>query len=176
MRRLSSQVPSMVPSRLGLPVGQTGWCKSLEPQVLAMDVVSATTFLDAAILCLTNCPAGMILAVASMRNPDYVPTDWQTFLLTVFIMITQSVLSSMPTRWIANLNSVGTVVNIACLFITIIIIPAASKVTPKFQSSDFAWSIQNFTDWPDGIAVMMSFLAITWTMSGYGSFPYSIRP
>ncbi|KAH8734362.1 amino acid/polyamine transporter I [Ilyonectria robusta] len=113
--------------------------------------------------------AGMILAVASMRNPDYVPTDWQTFLLTVFIMITQSVLSSMPTRWIANLNSVGTVVNVACLFITIIIIPAASKVTPKFQSSDFAWSIQNYTDWPDGISVMMSFLAITWTMSGYDS-------
>ncbi|KAF7551930.1 hypothetical protein G7Z17_g4678 [Cylindrodendrum hubeiense] len=113
--------------------------------------------------------AGMILAVASMRNPDYVPTDWQTFLLTVFIMITQSVLSSMPTRWIANFNSVGSIVNIACLFITIIIIPAATTVTPKFQTSDFAWGIQNFTDWPDGVSVMMSFLAITWTMSGYDS-------
>ncbi|KAH7122171.1 putative amino acid permease [Dactylonectria estremocensis] len=113
--------------------------------------------------------AGMILAVASMRNPDYVPTDWQTFLLTVFIMITQSFLSSMPTRWIANFNSVGTVINVACLFITIIIIPAASTVKPKFQSSDFAWGIQNFTDWPDGVSVLMSFLAITWTMSGYDS-------
>ncbi|KAH7156719.1 amino acid/polyamine transporter I [Dactylonectria macrodidyma] len=113
--------------------------------------------------------AGMILAVASMRNPDYVPTDWQTFLLTVFIMITQSCLSSMPTRWIANFNSVGTVINVACLFITIIIIPTASTVKPKFQSSDFAWGIQNFTDWPDGVSVLMSFLSITWTMSGYDS-------
>jgi len=32
-------------------------------------------------------------------------------------------------------------------------------------------SIQNGTDWPDGIAVLMSFLAIIWTMSGYGMTP-----
>jgi amino acid transporter len=113
--------------------------------------------------------AGMILAVGSIRNPSYVPTNWQTFLLTVLIMIVQSFLSSMPTRWIANFNSVGTVVNIACLLITIIIIPAASKVSPKFQPNSFAWGIDNLTDFPDGIAVMMSFLAIAWTMSGYDS-------
>ncbi|KPM42238.1 putative amino-acid permease [Neonectria ditissima] len=113
--------------------------------------------------------AGMILAVASMRNPDYVPTDWQTFLLTVFIMITQSLLSSMPTRWIANFNSVGSIINVACLLITIIIIPTATTATPKFQTSDLAWGIENFTDWPDGTAMLMSFLAITWTMSGYDS-------
>ncbi|KAK7427347.1 GABA/polyamine transporter [Neonectria magnoliae] len=113
--------------------------------------------------------AGMILAVASMRNPDYVPTDWQTFLLKVFIMITQSCLSSMPTRWIANFNSVGSIINVACLIITIIIIPSATTATPKFQPSDFAWGIENFTDWPDGAAMLMSFLAITWTMSGYDS-------
>lgn len=110
----------------------------------------------------------MILAVGSIKNPDYVPTDWQTFLLTVFILIIQSCLSSMPTRWIANFNSVGTVFNIACLLITIIIIPTATKATPKFQPSKFAWGIENLTDFPDGVAVMMSFLAIAWTMSGYG--------
>jgi amino acid transporter len=119
----------------------------------------------------------MILAVGSIRNPSYVPTNWQTFLLTVLIMIVQSFLSSMPTRWIANFNSVGTVVNIACLLITIIIIPAASKVSPKFQPNSFAWGIDNLTDFPDGIAVMMSFLAIAWTMSGYGRlFPEMPSP
>lgn len=39
--------------------------------------------------------------------------------------------------------------------------------TPKFFPSKKVWSIQNGTDWPDGIAVLMSFLAIIWTMSGY---------
>lgn len=111
--------------------------------------------------------ASMILAAASMANPEYAPNSWQTFLLTVFIMIIHGLISSMPTLWIANFNSVGTVVNIACLVITIIIIPAATISSPKFQPNEFAWGVQNLTDWPDGIAVLMSFLAIIWTMSGY---------
>ena len=110
----------------------------------------------------------MILAAASITNPGYVPTNWQTFLLTALIMTIHGMIGSMPTKWVANFNSVGTVINIICLVITIIIIPAACIVDPKFRSNEFAWGIQNFTDFPDGIAVMMSFLAIIWTMSGYG--------
>lgn len=109
----------------------------------------------------------MILAAASITNPGYIPTSYQTFLLTVLIMITHACLSSMPTLWIANFNSVGTTVNILCLLITIIIIPTATMSNPKFQPNEFAWGIQNGTDWPDGVAVLMSFLSIIWTMSGY---------
>lgn len=116
--------------------------------------------------------AAMILAAASIMNPDYVPTTWQTFLLTVFIMVTHACISSMPTLWIANFNSVGSAINIACLVITILIIPIAANGDPKFQSNEFAWGIQNATEWPDGVAVLMSFLAIIWTMSGYGRFLY----
>jgi amino acid transporter len=49
-------------------------------------------------------------------------------------------------------------------------IPASvtgSATTPKFLPSSQVWSIQNGTDWPDGVAVLMSFIAIIWTMSGY---------
>ncbi|KAI0011365.1 amino acid transporter [Xylariaceae sp. FL0662B] len=99
-------------------------------------------------------------AAASITNPDYIPTNYQTFLLTVFIMLTHACISSMPTLWIANFNSVGTVINILCLLITIIIIPSAVMNSPKFQPNDVAWGIQNG-------AVLMSFLSIIWTMSGY---------
>ena len=44
----------------------------------------------------------MILAAASINDPSYVPTDYQTFLLTVFIMILHAILSSMPTRWLCR--------------------------------------------------------------------------
>ncbi|OTA83310.1 hypothetical protein M434DRAFT_400711 [Hypoxylon sp. CO27-5] len=111
--------------------------------------------------------AAMILAAASIVNPDYVPTHYQTFLLTVFIMLTHACISSMPTLWIANFNSVGTTINLLCLLIVIIIIPSAAVGDPKFNSNSFAWGIQNSTDWPDGVAVLMSFLSIIWTMSGY---------
>lgn len=109
----------------------------------------------------------MILAAASIVNPEYVPTNYQTFLLTVLIMLTHACISSMPTLWIANFNSVGTAINLLCLFIVIIIIPTAAMGDPKFQPNEWAWGIQNGTDWPDGVAVLMSFLSIIWTMSGY---------
>ncbi|KAI0476035.1 amino acid transporter [Xylariaceae sp. FL0804] len=111
--------------------------------------------------------AAMILAAASIVHPGYVPTNYQTFLLTVMIMLSHACISSMPTLWIANFNSVGTIFNMLFLAITIIIIPAAAIGSPKFQPDYVAWGIQNQTEWPDGIAVLMSFLSIIWTMSGY---------
>lgn len=114
--------------------------------------------------------AAMLLACGSITNPEFVPTDWQTFLLTVLIMIIHGFISSMPTLWLAWYNSIGSTLNIICLFIVIIMIPAAvtgSDTSPKFFPSSQVWSIQNGTDWPDGVAVLMSFIAIIWTMSGY---------
>ncbi|TVY30681.1 putative amino-acid permease [Lachnellula hyalina] len=114
--------------------------------------------------------SAMVLAAASITNPSYVPQDWHTYLLTVFIMLIHGCISSMPTLWIARFNSFGSTLNMIGLVVVIIMIPAAvtgSDTSPKFFPSSQVWSIQNGTDWPDGIAVLMSFLAIIWTMSGY---------
>jgi hypothetical protein len=59
----------------------------------------------------------MILAAASINDPSYVPTDYQTFLLTVFIMILHAVLSSMPTKWLAQFNSAGSTFNFLALIV-----------------------------------------------------------
>ena len=118
--------------------------------------------------------SAMILAAASITHPDYVPTEYQTFLLTVFIMLIHGCISSMPTLWIARFNSYGSTFNLTALFVVIVMIPASvtgTANTPKFLPSSQVWSIQNDTDWPDGIAVLMSFIAIIWTMSGYGNVP-----
>lgn len=110
----------------------------------------------------------MILAAASVNNPDYVPTNYQTFLLTAFIMIIHACMSSMPTRWIARVNSYGSTFNIIALVIVLVMIPASVNHKPKFYSSKEVWgTLTNGTDWPDGVAVLMSFIAIIWTMSGY---------
>jgi amino acid transporter len=81
-------------------------------------------------------------------------------------------MSSMPTRWLAQTNSFGSTFNMVALVVVIILIPAATNRTsqglPKFTPSSEVWgTIQNGTDWPDGIAVLMSFIAVLWTMSGY---------
>jgi hypothetical protein len=58
--------------------------------------------------------SAMILAAASITNPGYVPTEYQTFLLTVFVMLIHACISSMPTLWIARFNSYGSTINMVC--------------------------------------------------------------
>lgn len=120
----------------------------------------------------------MILAAANIANPSYVPQNYQVFLLTCFMMIIHCFLSSMPTKFLARFNSVGTTLNMAALIAVIIMIPAATsrpdKGLPRFAPSDVVWgTVYKGTEWPDGIAVLMSFLGIIWTLSGYDS-PFHI--
>lgn len=116
--------------------------------------------------------ASMILAAGSINDPSYIPQNYQVFLLTTLIMILHAIISSMPTRWIATFNSYGSTFNIIALVVTIITIPAATnrpeKGLPRFTQSSTVWG--NFyegTDFPNGVAILMSFIAVIWTMSGY---------
>ncbi|KKK22117.1 hypothetical protein ARAM_006469 [Aspergillus rambellii] len=114
--------------------------------------------------------AAMILAAGSIANPNYTPADWQTFLLTTLIMIIHAIISSMPTKWVAEFNSWGSTFNMLALIAVIIAIPAATTNSPKFSSSKDVWgTIGNRTDYPDGVAVLMTFVGVIWTMSGYDS-------
>lgn len=118
--------------------------------------------------------AAMILAAASIQNPNYIPTNYQTFLLTVFIMLIHGVMSSLPTRWLAQINSGGSTFNFIALVIVIILIPAGtdreSRGLPKFSPSGEVWgTIYQGTDFPAGVSVLMSFIGVIWTMSGYDS-------
>lgn len=115
--------------------------------------------------------SAMILAAASINDPSYVPTRYQTFLLTALIMLIHGCISSMPTRWIANFNSWGSSFNIVALFVVIIMIPAGTNRVaqglPKFAASSQVWgNIYNGTDFPAGVAILMTFVAVIWTMSG----------
>lgn len=112
----------------------------------------------------------MILAAGSINDPTYVPTRYQTFLLTTLILLIHSAISSMPTKWIAKFNSYGSTFNILALIVAIIAIPAGTKNKPRFTPSKDVWgTITNMTDFPDGVAVLMSFVSVIWTMSGYDS-------
>ena len=116
--------------------------------------------------------AAMILAAASINNPDYIPLPWHTWLLTTLIMLIHGVISSLPTKWIANFNSYGSTFNIVGLIVVIIMIPAGNNRElqgyPRFTPSSEVWGdIYNSTDFPAGIAILMSFVAVIWTMSGY---------
>ena len=75
----------------------------------------------------------------------------------------------MPTKWIANFNSVGSTFNIVALCIVLILIPSAtnreSQGLPRFTPASVVWT--NFyagTDFPKGVSILMTFVAVIWTM------------
>lgn len=116
--------------------------------------------------------SAMILAAVSISNPSYEPQNYQIFLLTTLIMLIHGCISSMPTKWIATYNSYGSTFNIIALFLTVIIIPAQTnrqeQGLPRFAKSSEVWgNIYDGTDFPPGLAILMSFVAVIWTMSGY---------
>jgi amino acid transporter len=112
--------------------------------------------------------AAMILAARSITDASYVATNYQLFLLTAILMIAQSIISSMPTKWIATFNSLGSSFNIVAVIIVIILIPTATKTDPRFRTSSEVWGhIENGTDFPNGIAILMSFISVIWAMSGF---------
>ena len=115
--------------------------------------------------------AAMILAAGSISNPNYVPQNYQIFLLCTLIMLIHGCISSMPTKWIAQFNSVGSTFNIIALCIVLIMIPAATNREtqtppfPRFTSASDVWgTIYDGTDFPPGVSILMSFISVIWTM------------
>ncbi|KAK2746647.1 hypothetical protein FQN57_002991 [Myotisia sp. PD_48] len=114
--------------------------------------------------------SAMTLAAASISYPSYVPKAHHTFLLTSLFMVIHGILASMPTKWIAVFNSYGSTFNILALFFSVIAIPTGATSSPRLNSSTEVWgTVRNGTAYPDGIAVLMSFVSVIWTMSGYDS-------
>jgi amino acid transporter len=110
----------------------------------------------------------MILAAGAIGNPDYVPTQWHTYLVTVLLLIIHAFIASFHTRFLARFNQAGTIINLLSLLVFFIVVPTANINSPKTNSSSVVWgTITNGTAWPPGMAVLMSFLGVIWTMSGY---------
>lgn len=104
------------------------------------------------------------------------PTTGQVYGLTTGIMFSHAVISLMPTKYLAYFNNIGTAINMVFLIIVFVIIFAANDrlsmyngEIPKFNSNSQAWGFYNQTEFPTGVAVLVSFLGVIWAMSGYDS-------
>ena len=112
----------------------------------------------------------MILTAVQIGNPNYVMETFHVYLLMVSLMIFEGLLTMNSTKFIGQLNKVGTIVNLVVLVIFIVWMPAGSINKPKTTPNNIVWTsdgIVNGTEWPTGFAFMMGFLSVIWTMSGY---------
>lgn len=117
--------------------------------------------------------ACMILALYLYTDPSFTPTTGQIYGLTTGITMVHLFISLMPTKWLAQFNTMGTLCNILFLTVVFVMILAGNQRDkmyddiPKFNSNLKAWALTNYTDYPMGIAMLCSFLGVVWSMSGY---------
>ncbi|KAH6703287.1 amino acid transporter-like protein [Leptodontidium sp. MPI-SDFR-AT-0119] len=114
--------------------------------------------------------SAMILTAVQIGNSDYVMETFHVYLLLVALLVFEGFLTMNSTKFIGNLNKIGTVVNLVVLVIFIVWMPAGSINRPKTNPNSIVWTsegIVNGTEWPTGFAFLMGFLSVIWTMSGY---------
>lgn len=171
-----AEVASAFPTSLGTPYAVS----QLAPPKLAPILTWLTCWSNwlcqiTAAPSVNNSCACLILALRSYNSSGISPTKGEIYGLGTGIQIVHGIISSLPTRWLATFNSVGTITNILFLVIVFVMILAGNHRqdyypdTSKFNDNGFAWSFYNQTDWPMGIAVLQSFLGVIWAMSGYDS-------
>ncbi|KAL9105231.1 MAG: hypothetical protein Q9227_009558 [Pyrenula ochraceoflavens] len=112
--------------------------------------------------------ASMMVTAAQIGNPSYTPETWHVYLTLLALLTVEGLLVMNSTKFLGYLNKVGTLINLAFVFIFIIWMPAGSINHPKTNENSEVWGkITNGTEWPSGFAFLMGFLSVIWTMSGY---------
>ncbi|KAG5421942.1 GPT1 [Candida metapsilosis] len=120
--------------------------------------------------------ASLMLALYSFNSPTYTPKAGHVFGLSTGIQIVCGIMCSMPLKYVTKFCSFTAWCNVAFLIIVFVMILGGNQrmelnegVTTKFNPNGVAWSLQNQTDWPQGLAFLISFLGVIWVMSGYDS-------
>ena len=169
-----AEIASAFPTSLGTPYAVS----QLAPPKYAKFLTWMTCFSNW--LCqITGSPsigysaACMILGISSFNSPEYSPTNAEIYGLASAIRVLHVIVSCLPTRWIARVNTTTTLLNIAFLVIVFVMIFAGDtrlsmrEGISKFNSNSKAWGLNNQTDFPTGIAMLEAFLGVVWVMSGY---------
>lgn len=125
---------------------------------------------------LVNYLGALLMLALGAYSTGFQPKHGHTYGVATGIMVSHGIISLLPTKWLAQFNQMGTAVNIVFLVVVFVIIFAGNdRVSiyngdiPKFNTNGQAWGLSNYTDWPLGVAVVVSFLGVIWAMSGYDS-------
>ncbi|KAF7795625.1 hypothetical protein EIP86_006790 [Pleurotus ostreatoroseus] len=126
--------------------------------------------------------AQLLIATCQLAYPDYDALSWHIYLVYVAMMFASYVIICLPTRYVSWFNIWANILGQVVLVVSTILLPIkAEKLNSgkeiftsvsvrnriTFVVSSRREQLYNQTGWPSGWAFCMSFLAATWTLSGY---------
>ncbi|KAJ3549968.1 hypothetical protein NM688_g5123 [Phlebia brevispora] len=114
---------------------------------------------------ITYSAAQLLIATCQLAYPSYVAEAWHIYLVYVAMMFASYIIICMPTRYVSWFNIWANILGWVVLVISTIILPIKAKELNS--GKDIFTNLYNQTGWPAGWSFCMSFLAATWTLSGY---------
>lgn len=111
--------------------------------------------------------ATLLMECISMRSGyTYIPTNGHITAVTILILISQALINSIPSGFLAKITKYYCVVNICT---TIALIVNLLVKCPKINSREYTFgTVINSTGWShDGWAFLFGFLQVSWVMTCY---------
>ncbi|KUJ17104.1 amino acid permease [Mollisia scopiformis] len=127
-------------------------------------VISAV--LGAASMFMTQ--AQMLESFVIMFNPDWYPTDWQTYLIYLAHIILCGLVMCAPSKTLGQISTVFAWVGTIAFFIILIVLPI--KTPQHTTAKQIFTEAYNQTGWSNkGLVFLFTFLTPSWCISGYDS-------
>lgn len=115
--------------------------------------------------------ANQLLACVQMGIEDYEPQDSHRYGVFAGAIITQAIVSLLPSRYLSQIQTFTIVLNMAVIFVIVIALPIGVKNQGRsLNSGGFVFgNTTNGTDWPYGWSFFLSWLAAIWCVSSHDS-------
>ncbi|KAI1790578.1 APC amino acid permease [Ganoderma leucocontextum] len=112
--------------------------------------------------------AVQIMAAASIGSGQtYSATRAQTFGVYCAVVLSHAFICCFGTRILARLQTVYVVLNILLSLAVIIALPAATPKELRNSASFALGGFENVSGWPNGFALILSFLSPVWTICSF---------
>ncbi|CDK24046.1 unnamed protein product [Kuraishia capsulata CBS 1993] len=90
--------------------------------------------------------AGFVFNMASMKNPDFVATEWQLYLLYLLFYVACTSVNVFASKWLAQVNNLIMMVSVIGLIVSGLSMLICHKA--GFRSNSFVWTdYTNSTGW-----------------------------
>ncbi|KIP03794.1 hypothetical protein PHLGIDRAFT_495706 [Phlebiopsis gigantea 11061_1 CR5-6] len=114
-----------------------------------------------------GCAVQLMAAVSIGSGLTFTPTNAQLFGVFTALMVLDGLVASTATRILARLQGFYAALNLLLCLAIIIALPAATPKEFKNSASYALGGFSNLSNWNDGWAFILSFLAPLWTIGGF---------
>ncbi|BEI87161.1 hypothetical protein CcaverHIS002_0705070 [Cutaneotrichosporon cavernicola] len=115
-----------------------------------------------------------VLGCAAIFNPDFAPTNWQSFLLFLFFPLIAALLNLFGVRLLPTVDRVAYFLGMIGIVVVSIVLLVCSRGRYQSAKEVFA-TFNNATGWPDGMAFILGLLQSTLGLTAFDAASHMVE-